>query len=287
MLAPYPPGTTQASACPTPRCGDSVETAHVERAQDLQREPAPGQPESGVLGRALDPRHHRQAAGLHEGDGRAVDHDLDVVALEQLTDALADLARVADVDVAFQLHGGRARGVRRWPGHRARRRAGATRRSPLRSRSGRSSGRGNPGGGSSGTRWRRPRACRRDRTRPPGAGAPAPAGRQLRRRGGSSRTPPCRRLAPRTATTTLLVNGRGRRAGSRHLGPRRRAAPERPPLRSCPIAAPGETVSRPRIRRAFGVSNRCPRCPRWGMTYQSTKYTPATIAAMIAATSPS
>ena len=57
-------------------------------------------------------------AGLHEGDGRAFDHDLGVVALEQLTDALADLPRVADVDVACQVHGGRTRCVRAGRGHR-------------------------------------------------------------------------------------------------------------------------------------------------------------------------
>ena len=64
---------------------------------------------------------------------------------------IADLARVADVDVACELdHGGRTRWRRASAEvNGARRRARATRRSPPRSQSGRSSGRGNRGARSS------------------------------------------------------------------------------------------------------------------------------------------
>ncbi len=246
----------------------------------------------GVLGEALDPRHHRQAARLDEGHrASSRPRPRPWSPLEQSTDAgrrsrPALLTSMSPSSSTRRSGPVRSRLGRRSPGRVAE--PERARRSPPRSRSGRSSGRANRGGRAvRALDARRPRACRRDRTRPRVVAAPAPAASAaaddavaalaLDRAAGSRRE--LRRPA-------LCCVNRAR-TSSRVSAPR--ATPSSGSGSSTAASVPDRTPARKRRRaeNPQGVSSRCRGVRDAGSTYQRTKYTPATIAAMIAATRPS
>src|SRR5262249_19477824 len=80
-----------------------VETGQVDRPEHVERQLAPRQLAAGLVGEALDPRHHRQAPGLHELDSGADDDDLVVAAGDELAERVTDVACGGDVDVTLQL----------------------------------------------------------------------------------------------------------------------------------------------------------------------------------------